>query len=312
MARMRILIPLLLVSLTALASAQSTSPAIIGRWDITVQRADGGERSAWLEVRHSGVNTLVGQFVGTSGSARPIAKVEFKDGAMRFAIPPQWERVDGDVVVTGTLDGDRMSGTMAIGSNAPLRWTAVRAPSLRRASPPRWDAPAPLFNGRDLSGWRAVGGANEWEAAPGGVLRNRKSGGNLVTEATFDDFKLHLEFRYPAGGNSGVYLRGRYEVQIADEQGSEPDYGSLGAVYGYLAPSVMAAKKAGEWQSFDVTLIGRHVTIALNGTTIIADREIPGITGAALDSHEGQPGPLLLQGDHGPIEYRNLTIARGK
>jgi hypothetical protein len=312
MARMRILLPLLLMTLTAPGSAQSTAPAIIGRWDLTVQAANGGERSAWLEVHQSGNSTLVGQFVGLSGSARPISKVEFKNGELRFAIPPQWERADGDVVVTGTLEGERLSGTLAIGSAAPLRWTGVRAPSLRRASPPKWDAPVPLFNGRDLSGWHAVGGTNEWEAAPDGVLRNRKSGGNLVTDATFDDFKLHLEFRYPAGGNSGVYLRGRYEVQIADAGGTEPDYGSLGAVYGYLAPSVMAAKKPGEWQSFDVTLIGRHVTVVLNGTTIIADREIPGITGAALDSHEGKPGPLLLQGDHGPIEYRNLTIARGK
>ena len=311
MTPMRTLIPLLLLSLTAFGSAQSSVPAIIGRWDLTVQTASGGERSAWLEVHRSGTSTLVGQFVGTSGSARPIAKVEFKNGELRFAIPPQWERADGDVVVTGTLDGERLSGTLAIGSQAPLRWTGVRAPSLRRTSAPTWEKPVPLFTGRDLSGWHAVGGNNEWEAAEG-VLRNRKSGGNLVTDATFDDFKLHLEFRYPAGGNSGVYLRGRYELQIADSDAAEPDYGSLGAVYGYLAPSVMAAKKAGEWQSFDVTLVGRHVTVALNGTTIIADREIPGITGAALDSHEGKPGPLLLQGDHGPIDYRNLTIARGR
>jgi hypothetical protein len=101
-------------------------------------------------------------------------------------------------------------------------------------------------------------------------------------------------------------------VQIADESGAEPDSGSLGAVYGFLAPSVMAAKKAGEWQSFDVTLAGRHVTIALNGRPIISEREIPGITGAAIDSHEGKPGPLLLQGDHGPIEFRNITLARSR
>jgi hypothetical protein len=312
MSLMRLLLPVLFVSLTVLAAAQTTPPPIIGRWDITVQRPDGSERSAWLEVRHSGVNTLVGQFVGLSGSARPIAQVEFKDNEMRFAIPPQWERIDGNVIVTGTLEGDKLSGTMAIGGNAPLRWTGVRAPSLQRTSPPRWEKPVPLFNGRDLSGWHVAGGANEWEATSDGVLRNRKSGGNLVTDATFDDFKLHLEFRYPAGGNSGVYLRGRYEVQIADVAGVEPEIDSLGAVYGYLAPSVMAAKKPGDWQTFDVTLIGRHVTVALNGTTIIADREIPGITGAALDSHEGLPGPLLLQGDHGPIDYRNLTLARGR
>jgi len=311
MARMRLLIPLLPVALSVLAFAQSSQPAIIGRWDITVLRPDGSERSAWLEVRHSGTNTLVGQFVGLSGSARPIAKVDFKNNEFRFAVPPQWERADGDVVVAGTLDGDTLSGTLAIGTQAPLRWKGVRAPSLRRASAPRWDTPVPLFNGRDLSGWHTVGGTNEWEAADG-LLRNKKSGANLVTDGTFDDFKLHLEFRYPAGSNSGVYLRGRYEVQIADVAGAEPEIDSLGAVYGYLAPSVLAAKKAGEWQTFDVTLIGRHVTVALNGTTIIADREIPGITGAALDSHEGKPGPLLLQGDHGPIDYRNLTIARGR
>jgi hypothetical protein len=308
---MRILIPLLLACVTASSSAQPAAPAIIGRWDITVQRPDGAERSAWLEVRHSGVSTLVGQFVGMSGSARPIAQVEFTNGEMRFAIPPQWERVEGNLVVTGKLEGDRLSGTMALGSQAPLRWTGVRAPSLRRAAAPQWEGPAPLFNGRDLAGWRAVGGTNEWEAVDG-ILRNRKSGGNLVTEAAFDDFKLHLEFRYPAGGNSGVYLRGRYELQIADLPGTEPEIDSLGAVYGYLAPSVMAVKKAGEWQSFDVTLIGRHVTVVLNGKPIITDREIPGITGAALDSHEGKPGPLLLQGDHGPIEYRNITLARSR
>src|SRR5918994_844862 len=114
MSSMRILLPLLVIVLAAVVSAQSPAPAIIGRWDLTVQRADGAERSAWLEVRHSGVQTLVGQLVGMSGSARPIAHVEFKDGQMRFAIPPQWERVDGKVVVVGRLEGDRLTGTMTV------------------------------------------------------------------------------------------------------------------------------------------------------------------------------------------------------
>ena len=100
-------------------------------------------------------------------------------------------------------------------------------------------------------------------------------------------------------------------MQIADLPDAEPSFDGLGAVYGYLAPSEMAAKKPGEWQTFDITLVGRMVTVVLNGTTIIANREIPGITGAALDSREGEPGPLLIQGDHGPIEYRNLRIAKG-
>ena len=288
-------------------AAQAAPPSIIGRWDITVPRP-GGDRSAWLEVHKSGNSTLVGQFVGLSGSARPISEVEFKDGEMRFAIPPQWERIEGQVTVTGRLEGDRLTGTMTIGTGAtPMPWTAVRAPSLRRTAAPKWGAAKPLLSGKDLTGWHAIG-TNEWEVA-NGVLRNRKSGGNLVTDQTFDDFKLHVEVRYPAGGNSGIYLRGRYEVQIADEP--EPSIGGLGAVYGYLAPSENAALKPDEWQVFDITLVGRMVTIVLNGKTIINNREIPGITGAALDSNEGTPGPLLLQGDHGPVEYRNVTLVRG-
>jgi hypothetical protein len=273
-------------------------------------RGPRGDRSAWLEVRHSGVQTLVGQFVGTSGSARPISQVEFKDGQMRFAIPPQWERVDGNLVVAGRLDGDRLMGTMTLGSGQPVEWTGVRAPSLRRTAAPQWDAPVPLLNGRDLTGWHAEG-ANEWEGS-GGVLRNKKSGGNLVTDRRFEDFKLHLEFRYPKGGNSGVYLRGRYEIQIADIDGDGTEVGDLGAVYGFLAPNQPAALKAGDWQTFDITLVGRLVTVVLNGKTIITNQEIPGITGAALDSKEGEPGPLLLQGDHGPIEFRNIIVTPAK
>ena len=302
--------PMLFLVFTSLAvygTLQAAPPAIIGRWDITIQRPDGN-RSAWLEVRHSGTSTLVGQFVGMSGSARPIAQVEFAGGEMRFSIPPQWERVDGNLVVTGRLDGDRLTGSMTLAGGTPMTWTGVRAPSLRRAVAPQWGAAVPLVNGRDLTGWHAIG-ANEWEVADG-VLRNKKSGGNLVTDQKFDDFKLHIEFRYPAGGNSGVYLRGRYEVQIADTSAAEPSIGDLGAVYGFLEPAEMAALKPGEWQTFDITLVGRMVTVILNGKTIISNREIPGITGAALDSQEGTAGPLLLQGDHGPIEFRNLTVTR--
>ena len=300
----------ILASLALLAPAQPAKPSIEGRWDLTLQRADGSGRPSWLEVKLSGLSTLVGRFVGTGGSARPISLIEFKDGEFRFSIPPQWERIEGQVVVAGRLDGDRISGTITTGTAAPVKWTGVRAPSLRRAVAPSWQAAAPIFTGKDLSGWRAIG-ANEWEAV-GGVLRNKKSGGNLVTEEQFTDFKLHTEFRYPAGGNSGVYLRGRYELQIIDSSATEPSVDSLAAVYGFLAPTEMAARKAGEWQSLDVTLVGRIVNVVLNGKTIICNQEIPGITGGAIDSNEGAPGPLLLQGDHGPIEFRNMTIARAR
>jgi hypothetical protein len=133
-----------------------------------------------------------------------------------------------------------------------------------------------------------------------------------MTERTFTDYTLHLEFRYPKGSNSGVYQRGRYEVQIEDSLTTEPQNDLLGSVYGFLSPSQVVAKKPGEWQSFDITLVGRMITVVANGTTVICNREIPGPTGGALDSDEGAPGPLLLQGDHGPIEYRNIVLRPAK
>ena len=133
-----------------------------------------------------------------------------------------------------------------------------------------------------------------------------------MTDQLFNDFKLHIEFRYPKDENSGVYLRGRYEVQIADNKGKEPLSIYLGGVYGFLSPTEMMAKDAGEWQSYDITLVGRLVTIAVNGKTVICSQNIPGITGGALDSHEGEPGPIMLQGDHGAIDFRNIVITPAK
>jgi hypothetical protein len=161
-----------------------------------------------------------------------------------------------------------------------------------------------------MKGWKAMG-PNQW-IVENGVLRSLKSGSNLVSEQTFTDFKLHVEFRYEKGSNSGVYLRGRYEVQIEDDKGKEPWKGYLGAVYGFLTPSVMAAKDAGEWQKYDITLVGRMITVVANGITIINNQEIPGITGGAIDNKENEPGPIMFQGDHGPIDFRNIVITPAK
>ena len=288
--------------------AAQTAPPIVGRWDLTVDM-NGSPRGSWLEVHRSGGRTLVGQFVGLGGSARPISRVDFQNGELRFSIPPQWESGRGELSVVARLEGDSLEGTMTFPDGQSSAWTGRRAPSLRRSAPPRWGEPIPLIARDGLAGWRVVGGANRWEVS-GGELRNRESGGNLVTERTFTDFKLHLEYRLPPGGNSGVYLRGRYEVQVLDpgEPGAEPDYGAVGAIYGFIAPSRIAARPAGEWNSIDVTLVGRMVTVTVNGDTVIHDREIPGITGGALDSDEGAAGPILLQGDHTAIEYRNIVV----
>ena len=301
---------LIALTLTGAVLPPAALPAqdgLIGRWDITI-RTPTGTLPSWLEIRRSGTSSIVGQLVGAVGSARPIARIDVRGDSMRFSIPRQWEEGESDVSFEGRLDGARLSGSMTWGDGRTHGWTAVRAPSLRRERAPEWGEPVPLFNGRDLAGWRVVGGESQWRAAGGGILRNERAGGNLVTERRFGDFKLHLEFRYPKGSNSGVYLRGRYEVQVQDSAGVEPANDLLGAVYGFLPPSELVAGRPDEWQTFDITLVGRRVTVVANGRTVICDREIPGITGGALDSDEGTPGPLMLQGDHGTIEYRNITL----
>ncbi|MEI8110404.1 MAG: DUF1080 domain-containing protein [Chitinophagia bacterium] len=290
------------------AQIKDTRP-IIGRWDLTVQM----DRVApsWLEVKLSGLKTLVGYFVAEGGSARPISEVKYDNGKVSFSIPTQWDNSNNPMVFDGMLQNDQLSGTITTPKGDKYPFTGVRAPLLKRATPPVWDKPIALFNGKNLDGWHMSGKEKQW-VVEDGVLKSPKSGSNIITDATFNDFKLHIEFRYPAGSNSGVYLRGRYEVQVEDNFGLEPSSTLFGGIYGFLTPNEMVAKKPGEWQSFDVTLIGRRVSVTANGKAIIVDQIIPGITGGALDSKEGEPGSIFLQGDHGPVEYRNIILTPAK
>jgi hypothetical protein len=99
---------------------------------------------------------------------------------------------------------------------------------------------------------------------------------------------------------------------VVDSWGKPPGSREMGGIYGQVTPSRNAAKPAGEWQSYDITLVGRRVKVVLNGVTIINWAEIPGITGGALDSDEGAPGPIMLQGDHTAVQYRNIAVREAK
>ncbi|MEQ6120970.1 DUF1080 domain-containing protein [Reichenbachiella sp. MALMAid0571] len=277
-----------------------------GKWDLVITK-DGEELPSWLEIRHSGYHTYVGRFVYAFGSARPVSEVKMTDDdKFSFDIPVQWEPGDSNMVIEGQIAGDGLKGTLLYTDGKTYNWTGTRAPNLPYAKNPVWGKPKNLFNGKNLKGWSAMG-ENQW-IVESGVLKSPESGSNLVSDEKFMDFKLHIEFRYPEGSNSGVYLRGRYEVQVTDSKEKEPSDVEFSGVYGFLTPNEMAAKKAGEWQSYDITLIGRRVTVTANGVTVINDQNIPGITGGALDSKEGEPGPFMIQGDHGSIEYRNIIV----
>jgi len=292
-------------------NAQSVKQPIIGHWDLTVNTGNNQSVPSWLEVKLSGVKTLVGHFVSDAGSARPVSKVTVEGQKVTFSIPPQWESGSGDLVFEGTLENDKLSGSITNPDGKKNTFTGERAPLLARDKAPVWNAPVKLFTGTNLDGWESQKPNNQW-VAENGILKSPKSGSNLITKQKFNDFKLHIEFRYPEGSNSGVYLRGRYELQIVDSRGEEPSSVFLGGIYGFLTPNENVAKAPGEWQSYDITLVGRRVTVEANGKIIICDAIIPGITGGAIDSKEAEPGPILLQGDHGPIEYRNIVIITDK
>ncbi len=310
------------VMLPALLAAQYSPDGaeVIGRWNITVVIEDEELEElglfrhglmdddgfpAWLEVKRSGFSTLIGYYVGYEGSARPVSEVHFcrEDQQYHFSIPPQWMDTD-DIYFEFTLEDDVLTGYKVLDGNT-LYWTGVRAPDLARETPPAWGTPKNLLDD-NMSRW-IIPENNKFQMMDG-ILVNEEIGGNLVTKEQFDDFKLQVEFRYPEGSNSGVYLRGRYEVQIEDNYGQDISSLIIGGIYGFIEPAVNAARKAGEWQTFDITLVGRHVTVVLNGVEVISNRPIPGITGGSLDSNEGMPGPVMLQGDHGPIEFRNIVI----
>ncbi|MBO9619623.1 MAG: DUF1080 domain-containing protein [Niabella sp.] len=291
----------------AITSNEIKGGDLVGRWDIKVQE---GSRTApsWLEVEISGFKTLVGRFVGNGGSARPISEVHFDNGTFSFSIPPQWDATDKSLSLQGKLSKDHIEGTVQYPSGEHYAFTGTRAPYLTEKKNVKWGKPVKLFNGKDLNGWEPTGKTNQWYVKDG-VLISPHTGSNLVSTRKFKDFKLHIEFKYNKESNSGVYLRGRYEVQIIDNPPTDhPNSHLFGGVYGFLVPNEMAVKGPDQWQSFDITLIGRMVTIIANGKTIICNQEIPGITGGALDSDEGAPGPIYFQGDHGPIMYRNIII----
>jgi hypothetical protein len=288
-------------------------PPVVGQWDLTVVSNDGQHHPSWLSTWWSGDRVLVGRFVGVVGSVRPVSRLDFANDTLKFSLPPQWEGGTGDFQFVGVFSGDTLAGSLTTPDGKQLTWSGHRAPKLAHKAMVQWSAPVKMFNGTSTAGWHVTGGENKWKAV-NGVLTNTERGGNLVTDQTYGDFKLHLEFRYPKDGNSGVYLRGRYEAQVEDSvvtSTTKEGTGGLGAIYGFLLPNENAAKGAGEWQTYDITLVGRMVTVTLNGKNVICRANIPGPTGGALDSYEEKPGPIMLQGDHGPVEFRNLTIATG-
>jgi hypothetical protein len=286
------------------SSGSSTAASVepfLGRWDLTVKGPDG-EYPSWLELQQEDGH-LKGRLQGRRGNVRPLEEASFSNGILTFGYPKYHWAFEAKVVGTGLV------GTATGPNGTPLTWVGSRAPSLDRTKSPKWGRPIQLFNGKDLSGWKMdQPGPPVWTVQDG-TLVSPGHGPELIYDGSFTDFKLHIEFKCGEKSNSGIFLRGRYEVQVENDSPQQGPSHHTGGVYGYVAPSPELPRTTGEWQMFDITLVGRRVTVVQNGTTVIDNQEIPGITGGALDSKEALPGPIYLQGSEpGQVAFRNIIL----
>jgi len=280
----------------------------LGRWNLQ----GTGENSTyvyWLEVKDEG-GQLTGMFLNRGGSPVKLGTVKIDNGELVFALPPGRNNAPSPEY-HAKLQGEKLVGSVQL-ANRKVDFVGTR--------PPKWppaDAnashtfgkPVDLFDGKSMDAWDVQDKSKPmgW-VIEDGAMTNTPPANNLVSKQKFKDFKIHAEYKLTQGSNSGIYLRGRYELQVLDDYGKPPEAHSHMSVYAWHAPLVNASKPAGEWQMMEATLVGNKVTVFLNGQKVQDNATLEAITGGALDANETEPGPIMLQGDHEKVWYRNVTV----
>ncbi len=316
-----------------IAAPKTDISEFIGQWTIDIEGGSVG----WLEVRQED-NYLDADILWGGGSVLPVSAIflvqdhilivqrsnnvvrnrDENNNPLKTQTVASWMEItkEGDKI-NGILLSPRRNGlsvdtTTFVGIKLP---PVPAAPDLANI---KYGEPIILFNGKDLTGWKLTSEnqTNGFKVVDGLLINDpvqtegspHISYGNLRTEKEFEDFNLKIEVNVPAGSNSGVYLRGIYEIQVMDSYKRDLDPHNMGAVYSRIKPVTAAEKPAGEWQSMDITLCDRHITVILNGVKIIDNQPVYGPTGGALHSDVFTPGPIYLQGDHGKVSYRNILL----
>jgi hypothetical protein len=277
-----------------------------GRWDLIVHKTPA-DRAWWMELSGAGTPELKGTFEGfPGGSINDLPSPKIENGVLRFSWVDTRNHLDYEIhYVNGNLEGQMTGGA------EPIKFTGHRAPVIKEHDDGTWvkGKPITLFNGKDLSGWAGLKSerADGWTVTDA-LLTSTGHADDLITKDKYWNFELHLEYNIAAHSNSGVGLRGRYEVQIIDDFGRPPGMHGTGALYTRIVPPANYGKPAGEWQTLDIRLVGMEVTGTLNGHTLYEKGVIDGLTGIAFDPYEAEPGALELQGDHGAVQFRNLVL----
>lgn len=299
----------------------------LGKWSLHLPRGAG-----WLDIRQDDAY-LDADVLWIGGSVVPVDHVYYANGKLyiqrlarntveaannRTHQPTNYLEleVSGSKLVGRYVEpapnGQGAKTTVFYGTRIPTLPPAPKMSSLK------YGAPITLFDGETLQGWSAIptDRKSAWMIEDGMLVNDptqvsdddHPRTANLRTDAVFEDFHLTLDVNIPKGSNSGVYLRGIYEVQVMDSYGMELDNHHMGALYSRIKPAIAAELAPGVWQKLDLTLCDRHLTVVLNGMKIIDNQPIEGITGGALSADQFAPGPIYLQGDHGEVSYRNIIL----
>jgi hypothetical protein len=295
-----------LSALVAVVQPHAQENPFLGTWNLS---GDPPRENFvyWLEVKNEG-GRLSAMFLNRGGSPVAAEDVKITGGELSFALPASDDRRPR---VSLRAAGEKLTGTVTADG------TSVAVTGVR---PPKWgscDANAKhtfgkqvaLFDGKTLDAWdvQHKDRPSGWSLEDG-AMTNVPKANNLVSKEGFKDFRLDTEYKLSPKGNSGIYLRGRYELQVLDDAGKKPESHGHMSIYARRAPDVNASKPAGEWQTAQITLVGNCVTVLLNGKTVHNNARIPGITGGALDTKETEPGPIMIQGDHEQVWFRKVVV----
>lgn len=316
---------------TAAPRAQQKNP-FLGQWNITGQGPDSAI-VYWLELKEEG-GKLTSLFLNRTSHPIPLTAVKIVNDELIFQVSgtaaaptgPEYHAkvVDGKLVGSHVLTPRPPAAGAAPPATPPaprtINWVGMRPPVFPAGNANgkhEYGKPVVLFDSaappKSLDDvWGSQGNRPiNWKIDDDHLLANPSPGGvNLVSKEKFTDFKVQVDYKLEPKSNSGIYLRGRYEIQVLDDVNdtTTEKYLTQGAIYGRKAPDKLASKAPGEWQSMEIVLVGNHVTVTLNGQRIHDNAVIGGVTGGTLDNDELAPGPLMIQGDHNRVWIRKIVV----
>jgi hypothetical protein len=310
---------LIVVALLALSvHTQSPAAPFLGAWNMT-GTGENADVVYWLEVKEEG-GALKGSFLNRFSSPYDLPHITIENGELSFwNDPPEGQTQPSSVWRAKVVDGRLVGTTTTVRRDASrppsvINWVGVRPPTwpagLNANGAHTYGAPVSLFDGKTMDAWGVQHTQNpmNWSVIDGAMVSADHDGNNLVSKQNFQDFKLEAEYAIAVGSNGGIYVRGRYELQLLEDAGKPTDEHGHMAIYGRTPPAVNASKPADEWQTMEAIVVGNRVTVTLNGQKVQDNAVIGGITGGALDANETEPGPIMLQGDHGKVSFRKVVV----